>query len=60
MTRLFHPRQHVWSDHFMWNGAQLSGRTGIGRVTIHVLAINHSDFLAMRKTMFEEQVFPLE
>jgi 5-methylcytosine-specific restriction endonuclease McrA len=41
MTRLFHPRQHVWSDHFMWNGAQLSGRTGIGRVTIHVLAINH-------------------
>lgn len=60
MMRLFHPRGDVWSDHFKWIGAELSGRTGIGRATIHVLAINNSDFLAMRKTLIEERVFPLE
>jgi hypothetical protein len=41
-------------------GAVLGGRTAIGRATIHVLAINGADFLAMRKALIEEQVFPLE
>ena len=38
----------------------LVGRTAIGRVTIQVLAINRSDFLAMRKALFEEQAFSFE
>jgi hypothetical protein len=58
--RLFHPRVDLWNEHFEWMGAELAGRTEVGRVTIQLLAINKSDFLAMRKALFEEQAFPLE
>ena len=59
LVRLFHPRQDRWSDHFAWSGAELVGRTPIGRITIHVLAINDPDFLAVRQVLIEEQAFPL-
>jgi len=59
-VRLFHPRVDVWKEHFEWMGAILAGRTTIVRVTIQVLAINKPDFLAMRKALFDERVFPLE
>jgi hypothetical protein len=41
IVRLFHPRKDRWSDHFSWTGPTLTGRTAIGRATIHVLWINH-------------------
>jgi hypothetical protein len=50
----------LWTEHFAWTGAALDGRTQIGRVTIHVLAINDVDFLAMRDALIQEQVFPHE
>jgi hypothetical protein len=50
----------VWNEHFEWTGAELRGRTAIGRVTIHVLAINQADFLAMREALIQEQAFSLE
>jgi 5-methylcytosine-specific restriction endonuclease McrA len=56
MTRLFHPRRDVWSEHFRWNGAVLVGLTEIARDTIAVLAINHSTQLAVRNTLIEEGV----
>jgi hypothetical protein len=37
----------------------LVGRTAIGRVTIQVLAINQSDFLAVRRTLVQERAFTL-
>src|SRR5208282_2394935 len=49
LVRLFHPRMDEWNGHFEWTGATLAGRTAIGRVTIHVLAINGPDFLALRE-----------
>jgi hypothetical protein len=58
LIQLFHPRVDVWNEHFEWKGAELAGRTSIGCVTIQVLAINKSDFLALRKALFEEQAFP--
>ena len=42
LVRLFHPRQDRWSDHFAWSGAELVGRTPIGRITIHVLDVRPS------------------
>ena len=60
IIRLFHPRVDLWSEHFEWTGAALGGRTEVGRVTIHVLAINDSDFLAMREALIQEQTFPLQ
>lgn len=60
LIRLFHPRMDKWSEHFEWTGSVVGGRTAIGRVTIHVLAINDPDFLAMREALMEEQTFLLE
>jgi hypothetical protein len=60
LVRLFHPRVHLWNEHFEWKGSALNGRTAIGHVTIQVLAINDSDFLAVREALVEERVFPLE
>lgn len=49
-----------WSEHFEWTGPVLVGQTAIGRVTIHVLAINDPDFLAMREVLIREQAFLLD
>jgi hypothetical protein len=58
ITRLFHPRQDVWTDHFRWNGAVIVGVTDIARATIAVLAINHPVQIAIRNTLLDEGVFP--
>ena len=60
IIRLFHPRIDQWSEHFEWTGAILHGRTAIGRVTIHVLAINDPDVVAVREALIAEQVLPLD
>jgi hypothetical protein len=50
VTPLFHPRR----DRFHWHGNRLAGATAIARVTIIVLAMNHSDQLALRSAMMNE------
>ncbi|HEV7226115.1 MAG TPA: HNH endonuclease, partial [Pirellulales bacterium] len=37
MTRLYHPRQDAWSDHFQLDGAVIIGSTPIGRATVRLL-----------------------
>jgi hypothetical protein len=58
LTRLFHPRRHVWRRHFRWDGPLLVGRTAVGRTTIAVLAANLPDRLQLRRELIEEGVFP--
>ncbi len=58
MTRLFHPRGDDWAEHFQWEGASLTGRTAIGRVTVDVLAVNLAYRWELRMTLIEEGVFP--
>jgi hypothetical protein len=58
LSALFHPRRDKWDDHFEWNGARLVGRTATGRATIRVLAINHPDYVALRRGLIDEGVFP--
>jgi hypothetical protein len=48
LTELFHPRREFWSDHFEWQGAQLVGKTAIGRTTIEVLCINSEQQVQLR------------
>ena len=55
---LFHPRRHKWSRHFRWDGPVLVGRTPIGRVTIHVLAMNSPLRVALREELIAEGLFP--
>ena len=58
LTALFHPRRDVWEQHFAWNGAEILGRTPIGRVTIQVLRINLEERVALRQALIDEGVFP--
>lgn len=54
VTRLYHPRQDAWEEHFEWNGAWLRGKTAIGRATIAVLEINDADVVALRESLLAE------
>jgi hypothetical protein len=58
LVRLFNPRRHKWDRHFRWEGPFLIGRTAIGRVTVHVLAINDPLRVALRQELIDEGLFP--
>ncbi len=53
---LYHPRRHVWKDHFQWDDYSVVGLTPVGRATIVVLDLNQSLRLQIRKA---EQLFGL-
>jgi hypothetical protein len=50
-VRIFDPRRDEWSDHFEWRGADLHGRTPIGRVTVLVLEMNALEFRTVRAAL---------
>src|SRR3990172_8631522 len=54
LVRLFHPRRDDWNEHFFWQGAYLVGRTGIGRATVTLLAVNHPDYVHLRESLIAE------
>lgn len=54
VVELFHPRRNRWGDHFEWHGADLMGKTAVGRATIQVLAINDPGFRAVRIALTDE------
>lgn len=58
-TRLFHPRRDVWTEHFAWAGAELTGLSTIGRATIGVLAINDPLYIKVRESLIAEGQFPV-
>ena len=58
LTRLFHPREDKWDEHFVWHGAWLVGKTAVGRATIAVLAINDARYVTVREALMAEGVFP--
>lgn len=53
LTELFHPRQHLWSEHFEFRQALLFGKSAIGRVTVYVLNMNSEDQVALRALALE-------
>ena len=55
LTRLFHPRQDHWPEHFRWNGPLLVGLTAVWRTTIAVLRMNRDDAVAVRLALLEEE-----
>jgi hypothetical protein len=48
LKELFHPRRHIWSDHFEWAGVLIIGRSDVGRTTVQVLQLNGEDRLQLR------------
>ncbi|HEX3151859.1 MAG TPA: HNH endonuclease signature motif containing protein [Gemmataceae bacterium] len=53
LVPLFNPRLDNWTEHFVWNGPILEGRTAIGRATIAVLGINRAERIAHRRLLLE-------
>jgi hypothetical protein len=48
LTELFHPRHHVWTEHFARDRVFIFGKTPIGRTTVDVLQMNSEDQLDLR------------
>ncbi len=50
-SRLFHPRQDTWNDHFTWSvqGVWLSGVSAVGRATVAALEMNRERAALIRE-----------
>jgi hypothetical protein len=57
IERLYPPRKDSWSEHFQLDRAVVRGLTAIGRVTVHVLAMNETEFLAAREALIVEGIY---
>lgn len=52
---LFHPRQHLWNEHFCWSadGLTLGGLTPTGRATVRQLQLNRAEVKTLREMLFQ-------
>jgi len=57
LARLYHPRNDLWNKHFCLKGARIVPLTNVGRVTEHLLQLNHSDNLQLRKDLQAKGLF---
>ncbi|MCA9979920.1 MAG: HNH endonuclease [Anaerolineales bacterium] len=48
---LYHPRQQIWSDHFVVESAYLVGKTAHGRATIRLLQLNAPERIQQRQLL---------
>jgi hypothetical protein len=53
LVPLYHPREHIWQEHFIWSDdlLQIVGLSAIGRATIHVLKMNRPGVINMRRLL---------
>lgn len=51
LVPLFNPRTDEWSEHFVWDGPMMLGRTAMGRATIELLGINRAERIAHRQLL---------
>ncbi len=48
VVSLFHPREHLWNEHFAMVGARIEGITAVGRATAELLDMNNDERVEMR------------
>jgi hypothetical protein len=59
LTRLYHPREQVWNDHFrLEEGAVIVGLTPEGRTTARVLRFNEDSRLRRRRILMRVGLYP--
>ncbi len=58
LTRLFHPRQDHWRDHFQLVDAQVLPLTPVGRVTVVLLKLNLPQRVEIRATLTQSGRYP--
>jgi len=59
---LFHPRQHVWWEHFSWStdGLRIVGLTPTGRATVALLRINRQPLMNLRLALMAIEAHPFQ
>lgn len=62
VAALFHPRRHMWREHFKWSAdfSLIIGMTPTGRVTVETLKLNREGVVNLRKILFAIGEHPLE
>ena len=62
IVSLYHPRQHQWSDHFVWNEdyTRIIGLTPIGRATVDKLHLNRTGLVNLRHILTAVGAHPPE
>jgi hypothetical protein len=58
LTPFFDPRTQQWTDHFRLDGAAIMPLTPEGRVTVHILQLNHPDRIAERRRLIRVGQYP--
>lgn len=58
ITRLYHPRTDRWSDHFRWDGANMTALTDIGRATVALLRLNDPQRITLRTHLLARSHYP--
>jgi hypothetical protein len=58
LTPFYDPRRQRWLDHFTLDGAEIVPQTPEGRVTVHILQLNHPDRLAERGRLIQVGRYP--
>jgi hypothetical protein len=60
MVPLFQPRQHQWSDHFVWNEdfTLIIGISPTGRATVEALHLNREGVVNLRRVLFAMNEHP--
>jgi hypothetical protein len=53
LTPLYNPRTQEWDDHFELDGAEIVGKTPVGRVTVRLLQMNHPERIEIRYWLIE-------
>jgi hypothetical protein len=48
VVTLYHPRKDRWDEHFELRGSRVVGRTGLGRATAKLLAMNYLPRVELR------------
>ncbi len=49
LTPLYNPRTQNWDDHFETHGAEIRGKTPVGRVTAYLLQFNATEQVDTRQ-----------
>jgi hypothetical protein len=59
---LFHPRQEIWRDHFVWNAdfSLIVGITPTGRATVDTLRMNRDGAVNLRRLLHATGAHPPE
>lgn len=57
VIELFHPRRHIWSDHFSLIGSEIVGISEVGRATVQLLDMNEEERVVIREQLLEEGLF---